>query len=1104
MGTKVPSAPIVPVQSHVGHGALGLRSWLRDIDQLFDATDATPQLFAEIRLGIAITTGWAADSGVYRVPFYYTHDGVPFDIVAVTTSLQALTRVESVAQCAATAGSYYYDPVSGPSYRWDGGTGADVWDGGGTWDTGAFLYVNATAAEIAALISARIGVFVGSDAVTQPVLGPDILNAPTGFVNDANSTNFATTRVYQGNAPVALRNFTGGGSYYRKDGLAVIQGGLYVLTGAYIVDNGGLGIQVSTSGADTGIVQADGRNTSNAAPTVRNDFEAASISVDDTNIWPWRRFCFYFLAPVSTLRVAFTMPPAGKWTIADLRLHRVHRWVRYQPQLDAYSDLSISEGREDTYFSRWHVGASSVTLDNDGSHETLFGKYDSLGAEIIMRRGGMFPNGGEEITAEAMRIGFWGRVVDVDVGEQATVLDLEDTHGQFNEEIPKRTYDQETFPGCDPRIVGVENDIDESKGGRKRPMFWGYQEDMVPNRIAITDADLGRYEVADTTDWPAGIAVSDGVTGRFAEARLFKDEDSAQRNDLTQSIALDNQHINWNAVAGRFDAISCIKPVPVDEEHLYYSFKVNGGSQLDARILAGTEELLNLTLNANGADNSFSPIGAPTLWEAVQFIDGAWGDSTSTSSIRRCEVTAAAISGSASIDYAQMAVRVRAVNGVFEDGDTLKLYVNRGGTRYYGPTYKELGAEAFVEITHTWLPADVGLSAWTESDINGLSWGVEYDPNGADRIYCDLIQPRVFRFKSAQPSASNPSIHTPRQHAKALQQAMLTVASLSTGIVVTWSDVTFTWTVTADGVTVTSIELMTKDGRQKSGWPMMLFRTDQNETGALTYTSSAPYYVPDADIDLPVLRVKAVGYIDDSSGSYTGVASRPIEKGPDVLRFVLRRLLFVDAARINNASFDTVRAVAKVLAVYLGSATALQELVNRIETSDQADLVVDGDRYYYSARASSWAANGVQLYDRDFIGGVKSGFAASELYGVVRLLFAQKPALGRWETREILTTARTRYGRGDSREFVTYLANSGDAATVHAIIAAQAATTKRRYSLTVRGQLQRVRPGQVIRINPVKGGLSNAAGSVSPVDVRLVTRDTNDLEGTSTATLVEV
>ncbi len=118
--------------SNIGHGALGLRSGLRDFRDLIEQSAASRD--ALVRLApTAVIPRWTLHSGsVYVAPMigaFTQFQGQQLDVAGVKSLLDTgLTRVETIADAIATPGSYRFDPnEAASSRRW--GDGVMKWHG---------------------------------------------------------------------------------------------------------------------------------------------------------------------------------------------------------------------------------------------------------------------------------------------------------------------------------------------------------------------------------------------------------------------------------------------------------------------------------------------------------------------------------------------------------------------------------------------------------------------------------------------------------------------------------------------------------------------------------------------------------------------------------------------------------------------------------------------------------------------------------------------------------------------------------------------------------------------------------------------------------------
>ena len=168
-----------------GHGAPGLVDNLRTFADLVEDSGASRRPYLEFFPGAALTTTWTVNSGAayqYQGQINFTFSGVLLDIGKVETSLGELTRVETLAECISTAGTFYAVAMFGAPPEtiphWD--DGSTLWDAGGvTWDHVTFmdLYVHLAgdANPNSATVVPLLGLFFGTKGEVHPLLGPEKL-----------------------------------------------------------------------------------------------------------------------------------------------------------------------------------------------------------------------------------------------------------------------------------------------------------------------------------------------------------------------------------------------------------------------------------------------------------------------------------------------------------------------------------------------------------------------------------------------------------------------------------------------------------------------------------------------------------------------------------------------------------------------------------------------------------------------------------------------------------------------------------------------------------------------------------------------------------------
>jgi hypothetical protein len=167
----------------IGSSQLGLASGLRTFRDLGNEPGFEKRLAIELRPKKRVRNWSSYAASTFLAPFEYNHFGRRVDVVGVRTPTESLARVETIAACAATEASYYYDPDE-PSVatRWD--DGVSLWDDGVLmWDTFPKLYVRLTGGgdPNSIVVAAELGFFVALRGEQHPDLGDDLLAAAGDF-----------------------------------------------------------------------------------------------------------------------------------------------------------------------------------------------------------------------------------------------------------------------------------------------------------------------------------------------------------------------------------------------------------------------------------------------------------------------------------------------------------------------------------------------------------------------------------------------------------------------------------------------------------------------------------------------------------------------------------------------------------------------------------------------------------------------------------------------------------------------------------------------------------------------------------------------------------
>src|SRR5258707_11916277 len=164
---------------------MGLIDNLRPFSDLVEDSGASRRPYLEFFPGAPLTANWTLNSGTayqYNGLINHTVSGVLLDVGRVEASLGELTRAETLADCIATAGTFYAvaafgaDPSTVP--HWD--DGVTLWDAAGvTWDHVTYidLYVHLSdgSSPNSATVVPLLGLFFATKGEVHPQLGPDKL-----------------------------------------------------------------------------------------------------------------------------------------------------------------------------------------------------------------------------------------------------------------------------------------------------------------------------------------------------------------------------------------------------------------------------------------------------------------------------------------------------------------------------------------------------------------------------------------------------------------------------------------------------------------------------------------------------------------------------------------------------------------------------------------------------------------------------------------------------------------------------------------------------------------------------------------------------------------
>jgi len=529
--------------SDVGHGVLGVRSNLRPFAELVIQTASEKHVLVEVRPRRVVTSWSLYQTGTYASPLLLGYEGFTLDVVAVRSDLDTgLTRAESLADCAATAGTYYYDRTTIDSgRRWD--DGIVWWDNstGDVWDAYPQLYVHlaAGADPNAVTVVASFGFFFSGRAATHPTLGDTKLLNGTfeswSSASDADNWTEATgaggsvareaALIYSGTYSLDLKATASSVSIpaEEKQNVVVRSGRTYRMSALYMTPVGAdvalvpnllLGISGSSQ-----YLQSNGR-----------DFESGTNGIDlPQTAGEWRRVVVDFRAwsDSSAFEVHLRMRnTSGVGKTGDVYFDNaaflpVWSFELYDDRLAAGSVPAASVGSHDAFFGGKQLGSGSLGLQNvDGLFYRPLADLDWIGSEVRVSFGGTFIDG-EELLADDYRRQFTGIVQNVSADDLAVQLDVQDARAFLHRTAPPNSYDQFSFPGLDP-----------SKASTPRALLLGVLTGVPVVRIDKDELTLyGTYEVGDASVGINGFKSLDAVYA-------YADEAAATIKDPARRIAV--------------------------------------------------------------------------------------------------------------------------------------------------------------------------------------------------------------------------------------------------------------------------------------------------------------------------------------------------------------------------------------------------------------------------------------------------------------------------------------------------------------------------------------------------------------------------------------
>lgn len=356
-----------------------------------------------------------------------------------------------------------------------------------------------------------------------------------------------------------------------------------------------------------------------------------------------------------------------------------------------------------------------------------------------------------------------------------------------------------------------------------------------------------------------------------------------------------------------------------------------------------------------------------------------------------------------------------------------------------------------------------------------------------------------FNDGSVRVATLTPGVYTPRLLVAHAQTRMRAVGAADLNC--TYNESTHL-PAFSKGAGSLSLLINTGANANNSAWDLFGFTESADKTGSLSYAADTAIFT-DADSE-HVVRIDATGLKDDASGTYTGTAGGTIQKGADIVRYIVSVLLRRPDA-IDGASFASARSSApQNLAIYLKQPTNLRDVLDRIEWSCGADVVVDGDGlFYFTVADATVPPNVVDLMERDFLSDPAIAYEDSDLYQTVKVTFDEDPTTGEVRTRSATNSGHpVRYQVTKPKTFDTFLTSDSDAIARAAAMADLCSFARRTAQVDVKGKLGGARIGSKYRVTHSRA--ADPTGALSAVLFRVLSVTKRPIDGRATATLVEV
>lgn len=271
-----------------------------------------------------------------------------------------------------------------------------------------------------------------------------------------------------------------------------------------------------------------------------------------------------------------------------------------------------------------------------------------------------------------------------------------------------------------------------------------------------------------------------------------------------------------------------------------------------------------------------------------------------------------------------------------------------------------------------------------------------------------------------------------------------------------------------------ALSILIKTGVNKAIGVYKLAGQDESVdgTGSTSYTAAGQIWQSPEDSE--ILACGATGYVDDSSGTWTGTASSLITRGVDIVRFVAAKVYGMNVTKaFDNDVLDAFRAKANNLAMYLDKQISGVKFLETIELSDFAEFIMDGGKI--SIRKLDDRTVDHVVEDIDILEGYSASMTTRETKSETELAF--DVAIRRPTRRVRRPAGRLRGNRRGRLEREVYLTDDGVTGILAGQVADLTEDLAKFHTVPVKGKLMKARYADRVSLSR-ESGLGPPSGTI--------------------------